>query len=70
VEDREKKTTNKFIKYSGLGIQMLGTIGIAAWLGFKLDAYLKFQFPVFLLSFVFLSFGGTLYQLYRTIDKD
>jgi len=61
---------NKFLKYSGLGIQLLVTIGLAAFLGWKLDRYLELKFPVFLLSFVLLSFGGTMYHLYRTLNKE
>ncbi|MFM8912493.1 MAG: AtpZ/AtpI family protein [Flammeovirgaceae bacterium] len=61
---------NKFLKYSGLGIQLLVTIGVAAYIGLRLDQYLKLKFPVFLLSFVLLSFGGTMYQLYRTLNKE
>jgi len=48
---------------------MLATIGVAAWLGYQLDRYLQLKFPAFLLSFVLLSFGGTLYQLYRSVNK-
>ncbi|MCW5910287.1 MAG: AtpZ/AtpI family protein [Cyclobacteriaceae bacterium] len=58
------------MKYSGLGLQMLVTIGVGAWLGHKLDQYLELRFPVFLLTFVFLLFGGVMYQLYRSLNKD
>lgn len=63
-------SNNKFLKYSGLGMQMLVTIGVMAWLGLKLDAYLELKFPAFLLTFSFLSFGGVMYQLYRAINKE
>jgi len=70
MEDNQKKPANSFLKYSGLGIQMLASIGIAAWLGLKLDQYLELTFPVFLLTFVFVIFGGLMYQLYRSLNKD
>ncbi|MFZ5972362.1 MAG: AtpZ/AtpI family protein [Bacteroidota bacterium] len=66
---KKPKPSNDFLKYSGLGLQMLATIGVAAWLGYQLDRYLQLKFPAFLLSFVLLSFGGTLYQLYRSVNK-
>ncbi|MCC6834308.1 MAG: AtpZ/AtpI family protein [Cytophagales bacterium] len=66
----QKKPTNSFLKYSGLGLQMLATIGVGAWLGHKLDQYLGLKFPVFLLTFVFVLFGGVMYQLYRMLNKD
>lgn len=58
------------MKYAGLGIQMVATLGIGAWLGYKLDQYLELKFPAFLLTFVFVLFGGLMYQLYRTLNKD
>ena len=70
MEDNQKKPVNNFLKYSGLGIQMLASIGIGAWLGLKLDKYLELKFPAFLLTFVFVIFGALMYQLYRSLNKD
>lgn len=64
------KQPNSLIKYSGLGLQMLVTLGVGAWLGLKLDQYLELKYPVFLITFVFLLFGGLMYQLYKTLNKD
>ncbi|UXE66134.1 MAG: AtpZ/AtpI family protein [Chryseotalea sp. WA131a] len=61
---------SSFLKYSSLGIQLLVTIGLAAYLGHKLDQYLQLKFAAFLLSFVLLSFAGIMYQLYRTLNKE
>lgn len=58
------------MKYSGLGLQMLVTLGVGAWLGLKLDKYLELKYPVFLITFVFVLFGGVMFQLYRTLNKD
>jgi len=70
MEDEMKNQPNAFLKYSGLGIQMVAAIGVAAWLGLKLDEYLGLEFPVFLLTFVFLVFGGLMYQLYRSLNNN
>jgi F0F1-type ATP synthase assembly protein I len=64
------KQENNFLKYSSLGIQLVATIGVAAYVGLKLDQYLNLKFPAFLLSFVLLSFVGMMYQLYRTLNKE
>lgn len=69
MEDDKKKPVNTFLKYSGLGVQMLASIGLAVWLGLKLDQYFKSS-PLFLLTFVFLIFGGMMYQLYQSLNKD
>ncbi len=60
---------NTYLKYSSLAIQMVVVIGLFGWLGYKLDHYLEFQFPVFLLTFIMLAFAGMVYQLYRSLDK-
>jgi F0F1-type ATP synthase assembly protein I len=60
---------NPYLKYSSLAIQMVVVIGLFGWLGYKLDRYFEFQFPVFLLTFTMLAFAGMLYQLYRSLDK-
>ncbi|HLT72004.1 MAG TPA: AtpZ/AtpI family protein [Cyclobacteriaceae bacterium] len=64
-----KKRRNAFIRYGGLGMQMLLTIGIAGWLGYKLDAWLSLRFPAFLLLFVLAALAATLYKLYRSLSK-
>ena len=51
-------------------MQMAVTIGVAAWAGHKADLYLNLDFPVFLLSLVFMAFGGIMYKLYRSITKE
>jgi F0F1-type ATP synthase assembly protein I len=66
---KKQKPYNDFLKYSGLGIQLVVGIGFAAWVGHWLDKYFHLSFPAFLLSLVFLSFGGMMYQLYRSINK-
>lgn len=64
------KPYNNYLKYSGLGIQLLGAIGLLGWLGWLLDQYLEFRFPVFMLVFGFVGFIGMMVQLYRSINKD
>lgn len=67
--EENKNNSSSYMKYAGLGIQMVATLGIGAWLGYKLDQYLELKFPAFLLTFVFVLFGGLMYQLYRTLNK-
>jgi hypothetical protein len=74
MEDPEKsvrrRRQNTVIRYGSLGMQMLLTIGVAGWLGHKLDEYLAIEFPAFLLVFVMLALGGTLYKLYRAVKQE
>jgi F0F1-type ATP synthase assembly protein I len=70
MEGDKKKQANSLLKLSGLGLQLLAAIGSGAWLGLTLDRYLELKFPVFLLTFVFLIFGGMMFHLYRSLNKD
>lgn len=66
---KKQKPYNSYLKYSGLGLQLFATIGLAAWAGLKLDQYLGLKFPAFLLGFVFIAFGGSMYLLYKGLNK-
>ena len=69
---RDPKKPNPFdnyIKYSGLAVQMLVTIGVCGWLGYLLDQHLQSRFPTFMILFGFAGFGGFMFQLYRSIKK-
>jgi hypothetical protein len=67
--DKKENQTNTYLKYSGLALQLLLTIGVFGWLGHLLDSYLAFTFPVFLLLFGFAGFAGMMVYLYRTINR-
>ncbi len=67
---RKQRPFDNYLKYSTLGVQLLGAIGVFGWLGYLLDRHLQLQFPAFMLTFGFLAFGGMMYQTYRSIKKD
>jgi F0F1-type ATP synthase assembly protein I len=68
--NKKSKTYNSYLKYSSLGIQLLVAIGVFGWLGYKLDQYLGIKFPAFMLLLGFAAFGGMLYLVYRSINRD
>lgn len=68
-DNPKSNQSNSYLKYSSLAIQLLAAIGIFGWLGYLLDNYLSFQFPVFMLLFGFSAFGGMMYQVYRSINQ-
>lgn len=69
-DPKKQKPSNNYLRYSSLAMQMVITLGLAAWAGLTVDKYLEFKFPVFLLLFVFIAFGGLMYRLYQSITKD
>ncbi|MFM7195166.1 MAG: AtpZ/AtpI family protein [Bacteroidota bacterium] len=69
-QGKKREPLNPFLKYSSLAIQMVAIIALAAWAGLELDAALHTGFPVFLLLFVFMAFGGMMYRLYISINRE
>ena len=66
----EQNSGNGFLKYGSLGIQLLVTIAVAGWLGHLLDNYLVLKFPVFLLTFILLAFGGMMYRVFKSLNNE
>ncbi len=69
-QNRKSKTSDTYLKYSGLAFQMAVTIGLMAFLGYKIDIWLNLNFPVFLLIFVFAGLAGSIYQLIRSLQDN
>ena len=68
-DQRKPSQFNSYLKYSGLAVQMVVTIGVAAWLGYLLDKYLELKFPLFTVLLTMGTFAGVMFQLYRSINK-
>lgn len=56
--DKGKKEVNNYLKYSGLGFQIAGTVAAGVFIGYELDKWLHTTKPYFTaivaLVFVFL----------------
>ena len=60
---------NSYLKYSGLAIQLLGAIGVCGWVGYLIDGWLGLKFPIFMLLLGLAGFGGSMYQVYKSINR-
>ncbi|MCS6973327.1 MAG: AtpZ/AtpI family protein [Cyclobacteriaceae bacterium] len=69
TEPSRPKPFNAYLKYSTLAIQLLATLALFGWLGYKLDRYLNITFPLFMMLFGLLAFAGMMYQLYRSLNR-
>jgi len=67
-KQKDKKATN-FIKYSGMGFQMLGTIGILAFIGYKIDLYRESTQMIFTALLGVLGVIVSLYQIIRQLNN-
>lgn len=59
--DKKKKSFDNYVKYSGLGFQMLAIIAAGVFGGYKLDKMSGNRFPVFLLLLSVFSVGMSIY---------
>ncbi|WP_339814927.1 AtpZ/AtpI family protein [uncultured Imperialibacter sp.] len=67
---KDAGTGSTFLRFTGVGFEMLATIGVGVAAGYYADKYFQLQFPVFLLSLSFISLFGSLYLLYKRLPKE
>jgi hypothetical protein len=66
---RKPHPYNNYLRYSGLALQMLIAIGISGWLGYEADQYFGNKYPIIMLLLGLFGFAGSLYQVYRSINR-
>ncbi|MGK7389318.1 MAG: AtpZ/AtpI family protein [Candidatus Cyclobacteriaceae bacterium M2_1C_046] len=66
---KREKSVNTYLRYSGLAIQMVVTIGMAGFAGFWIDRQIGWRFPLFLLLFIILALVGIIYGIIKS-SKD
>ena len=64
-----KNSSTKFLKYSGMAMQMLGTILVFTYGGYKLDEWQQNETPVWTLVLSLISIGASLYLLIKGFTK-
>jgi hypothetical protein len=64
------KSPSRFLKFSGMAMQMLGTILIFTYAGYKLDEWQNNATPVWTLALSLTGIGGSLYLMIRSISKN
>jgi len=68
---KEKRSSiNNFLKYSGLGFQMLATIGLFTFVGYKLDEHQQNETPVLTAILGLIGVVISLYQVVRQLNKN
>ena len=67
--DRKSKSSNQYLKYSGMAIQLFVLIGVGAWLGQKIDQKLSTSSPFFTIILILLFTGGFFYRLVKELSR-
>lgn len=65
-----QRNTNNYMKYSSLAFQMLGTIVLFTYGGYKLDEWQQNKVPVWTLVLSLASIAGSLYMFIRSVTKE
>ena len=63
----ERKTKNEYLRYAGLGFEILACILLFAGLGYKLDQWMETAKPWFLLGCTLLGVALAMYLMIRKL---
>ena len=70
LENQKLKPPNGYLRFSGLAFQIVFSIGLFLWAGYKLDEYLENKLPVLTIIFSMLGLGGALFKLYKSLNDN
>lgn len=68
--DPKNKPTPNYIKYSGIAFQMLATIGVFVFIGYKIDEHQGIENFLFTAVFGIVGVAASLYQVIRSLNKE
>jgi len=66
--DTPKQSGNS-MKYASLATQWMVMLGVAVWAGYKIDKWLNWKFPLFLILFPLISLSVSLWQIIKESNK-
>ena len=65
----EKKPVHKYLRYSGLGFQLIATVLIFIWLGMQIDENMNPESHTFTLIGTLLGIVGAFYFMFKAVKK-
>lgn len=68
--NNERKGAANFARYSGIAFQMLATIGIMTFIGYKIDENRESKQQIFTAIFGLVGVVISLIQVVRSLNKD
>lgn len=68
--NERKKSASTFVKYSAISFQMIATIGLFAFAGYKIDEYRGAKTPIFTAILSIVGVGSSLYQVVKQLNKN
>ena len=67
VPKNNNKQAFSYARYTGMAFQMMGTILVFTFLGYKTDKWLDLKFPIFLLVGIFAGLFGSMYSIFKSL---
>lgn len=68
-ELKKKQPFNSYIKYSGVAIQMIATLFIFGFAGYKLDQYFELDRPLITLGSLLIGTGVAIFLVIRQLKE-
>jgi F0F1-type ATP synthase assembly protein I len=67
--DRSTPSSNQYLKYGGMALQLFLLLGIGAWLGQLIDRKLGTPKPYFTIILILLFTAGFFYRLVKDLTR-
>lgn len=61
---------NSWQKYAGMAFQILAALGVAFFIGYHIDKFIGWRYPVFLLLMPLIALAGVFYQVLRDTSNN
>lgn len=68
-EENTDKKVNTAAKYSAIGFQMIATIGLLTFIGYKIDEHRNSETKIITAMFALAGVGIAIYQVIRQVTK-
>ena len=67
--EENTKGSSDYLRYTGLGISMMGIILVSCLIGWWIDGRLGWKFPVFTLVFSLMGIAGAMMHLFKETGR-
>lgn len=69
-DDDEDKKMGNLAKFSAIGFQMIATIGLFTFIGYKIDEHRKSKTPIITATFALVGVSIALYQAIKQATRE
>lgn len=70
IPPKEKQALNSYIKYSALGFQMIGIIGLFTYAGYKIDQEQQTKTPIYTGILSLLGVLASLFVVFKSLKSN